>query len=288
MKQNSNKFFKVTLIVFAVSLVVSSIFYFTVKPGEVGWYEYEEGISKAASENKPVLLFSYYFWSRTSRLASQSIYSEENIVGFIEDNFIPVVMNMEDKDDRQTANKDFSIEGAQLSYILDKHGRVVSFLENITMPFRFLSQARSAAKSPYLSLPYYNEAMKKSESTGKPVLLLVVGTLRQNGELLEQFNNPAFKKTIKEHFVPTTLFTYNEEDSATLAPLLSEDADWVNQSIVTKSDFSKMIEYSQIGVAVISSDGEFLYNKGMDKFDEEALRKVISKLEGEKPKPTEN
>jgi len=94
-KKKSN--FKWILMLVFAALIIRP--FFKAKAPEVAWQDYETGIKLAQQQNKPILLAFYKAGTRFCRDMWADTYANKNAIKFIEDNFVPIFVDVDKQPD---------------------------------------------------------------------------------------------------------------------------------------------------------------------------------------------
>jgi hypothetical protein len=89
-KKGSN-FKWILLAVFAVMIIRP---FFKAKPPELAWQDYETGVKLAQELDKPILLAFYKAGERFCTDMWANTYANETTIKFIEDNFVPIFVDV--------------------------------------------------------------------------------------------------------------------------------------------------------------------------------------------------
>ena len=71
---------------------------YAVNEGELTWIGFNEGIKRAASENKLILVDVYTDWCHWCKEMDKNVYTNDSIIELISKNYIPVKLNAESDD----------------------------------------------------------------------------------------------------------------------------------------------------------------------------------------------
>lgn len=103
---NSNKLTLFLILFFAAAFSVSA-------QEVIKWHKFEEGLSKAQTENKFLLVDFYTDWCGWCKKMDANTYTNENVIKLINDNFVAVKMNPEK--DNPVNYQDMNYEAAQFA-----------------------------------------------------------------------------------------------------------------------------------------------------------------------------
>ncbi len=94
----------------------------TCLSAEIKWFPYEEGIKKAKSEKKLILLDIYAQWCHWCNVMENTTYRDENVVTLITQHFIPIRVDAEKRPD---LNKKYNQGGLPTTVIMDSGGNIL-------------------------------------------------------------------------------------------------------------------------------------------------------------------
>ena len=89
---------------------------------EIKWFSYEEGIKKAKSEKKLILLDIYAQWCHWCNVMENTTYRDQNVVSLITQHFIPIRVDAEKRPD---LNKKYNQGGLPTTVIMDSKGNIL-------------------------------------------------------------------------------------------------------------------------------------------------------------------
>lgn len=101
----SGKLMKRLLYLFSCLLILMA---FKGDNSDVDWYGWNEGYPKGIEEDKIILVDAYTDWCGWCKKMDKTTYSNEEVVQVIEENFIPIKFNPEEK------NKTYKIDGNEV------------------------------------------------------------------------------------------------------------------------------------------------------------------------------
>ena len=90
--------------------------------GEITWHTYQEGVSKAKSSGKPVLVDFYADWCGPCRMMDEYTYSDSKVIEKINENFVAVKVNV---DQEQSIAYFYNIRSIPTVVYLDSQGKEV-------------------------------------------------------------------------------------------------------------------------------------------------------------------
>ena len=223
MLQNTNKYSRIFAGAFVVLFVTSVIFYFFPSAGNVKWLDLRTALEQAPKQNKPILLYPSNKFATVNKLANKAIFSNDTLVKFVENTFIPAKLDLDEKADAQMAKKRYLIDNGKYSIVLDKYGRGIIFLDNSWSSGVFHEFAKKALDYSYFKFMYYDEAKTKAIAESKPLLIFVTNNYYQNISVNERLQNKDLQKYINEKYIPVAMMSYEEWDKSILKKYLKED-----------------------------------------------------------------
>jgi len=84
-----------------ISLFICSL----THAAEIKWYTWNEGYELAKKENKPMLVFVYAPWCNVCKRLEEKTFNDEQVIPLINEKFIPVKLNPEEKIEYQLGDK---------------------------------------------------------------------------------------------------------------------------------------------------------------------------------------
>ncbi len=110
---------------------------YAANEGELAWIGFDEGMKRAASENKLILVDVYTDWCHWCKEMDKNVYTNDSIIELIGRNYIPVKLNAESDDvivfndesitkRRWTAN--MGVTGYPTTIFLDSDGEPITLL----------------------------------------------------------------------------------------------------------------------------------------------------------------
>lgn len=78
------------------------------KPEEVKWYDWNEAQALAETQDKPLMVFVYASWCHFCKRMDTKVFTDESIAILLNENFIPVKLDAEYKEDLKMNGKTYS------------------------------------------------------------------------------------------------------------------------------------------------------------------------------------
>lgn len=279
MLQNSNKYAYYAAIAFALIFAFAVILYFFPSQGKVDWLEYSNAIESAAVNHKPVLLYPTSKFSTTNKLANKGLFSNDTLVSFIKENFIPTKLDLDDRGEQKIAKKRYMIDDGKFSIILDEYGRGLYFLDNSWSIGVFTEFAKKALGYPLFKLSYFNDAKSKAVEEDKNLLVIVSNSYYQNISIGEALLNEELYEFINSDFIPALLISYEEWDKSILKKYLPEnDTTVINMGWNTSSGFKINNVASQEFLLILSPDGNLIKKLNIPESPEKWISEIKSAL----------
>jgi hypothetical protein len=253
MLQNTNKYSRIFAGAFVVLFVTSVIFYFFPSAGNVKWLDLSTALEQAPKQNKPILLYPFNKFATVNKLANKAIFSNDTVVKFIYDTFIPAKLDLDEKADAEMAKKRYLIDNGKYSIVLDKYGRGIIFLDNSWSSGVFHEFAKKSLDYSYFKFLYYDDAKAKAISENKPMLIFVTNNYYQNISINERLQNDSLMNYINGKFIPVAMMSYEEWDRSILKKYLNEDDPIVESHEVNLATGNQMFKKSPSELILIIS-----------------------------------
>jgi thioredoxin-related protein len=90
-----NKIIKIFLLAIAVGTVVMYLLQTKENHSGIRWYNLESGLSEGKKQNKIILMDIYTDWCKWCKKMDSDVYSDKEIVNYLEENFICVKLDGE-------------------------------------------------------------------------------------------------------------------------------------------------------------------------------------------------
>lgn len=87
--------------------------------GDIQWFGYEEGVSRARNDGKKIFVNFYADWCRYCKQMDQTTFEDRQVIAYLNDNFIPVRINSDKKPERAA---EFGVQGLPVSWFLTETG----------------------------------------------------------------------------------------------------------------------------------------------------------------------
>ncbi len=276
MLQASNQYFKYTSISFGVFLLISLIFFFSDNSGNIDWLNYNEALNKAKQKNKPIMLYIHNKWVANNKIANKTLFSNDSVVNFINNNFIPAKIDFNKKEDKELLKKRYNVDFSNYTLVLDKYGRSLSFLDNSWSSSMFINFAEEVLNFPSLKFNDFDAAKEKSKLSHKPLLIFVINTYFQNVELNAKLKDTNQLDYINENFIPISLMSYNDRDLMILSLYYSSDDPIMKFNKVEK--ISNDLQYSTApnpNILIVSIENGILGKIELDKNFKDNIKEKI-------------
>jgi len=130
----------------AAVLVVGWVFYtFIVMNTEtetkVNWlYDYDQALSRAKDENKPILMDFYTDWCGWCKKLDAETYGDETVAAFLNESFICLKVNAEEHADLA---KEYEVLGYPTIVFLSPDGEEIGRIVGYEPPNKFLQDAKN-------------------------------------------------------------------------------------------------------------------------------------------------
>jgi thioredoxin-related protein len=137
---------------------------------EIKWLGLEQGLKKASDKEKPVFIDVYTNWCGFCKKMDRETFTDEGIIDYLNENFVPVKLNAESNDKmdlpsgtytgRQVA-RSFSVRGYPTYVFLDPNGNKIYARAGYAPPQAFIYVLRYVGDGHYKSKTldeYYREA----------------------------------------------------------------------------------------------------------------------------------
>jgi len=66
---------------------------------DINWYSYKNGMEKINNENKKGYIHFYTDWCTYCKLMNQKTFTDESVIAFLNENFVPIRVNAEEQRD---------------------------------------------------------------------------------------------------------------------------------------------------------------------------------------------
>lgn len=124
-----------------------------------GWYEFDQGLSVADEESKPVLIDFYTEWCHWCKVLDQKTFADETVKNYMDENFIRIKVHAEETSDEQTylgktynsaeLARAFNVTGYPALAFLDKDQNLVTLLPGFLPPEKFINVLKYMKKECY-------------------------------------------------------------------------------------------------------------------------------------------
>lgn len=259
MNQNNNTYAIISASVFGLAFIIASIYYFFPSNGDVVWVKIEEALEKSINEDKPILLYTYNKFAAVNKIANQSIFSNDTVVNFIQSNFIPASINLDNSHDLELAKRRYQVDNGQFTVLLDKYGRGITFLDNSWSAGVYKEFAQKAISYPYFKFLYYDEAKQDAAKSSKPMIIFLTTNYYQNISFNEKLSEDDFLQYVNDKFIPVAMMTYEEWDRAILKNLMPENDPVLSyNSEIKQSNLVKFKKSPSEEILLVSPDNKLI------------------------------
>jgi thioredoxin-related protein len=117
----------------------------------VRWYGYQEGLTKAKSENKKIFLNFNADWCTYCKKMENETFKNASVVSFLNANFIPITVNS-DKESKIAA--DFRVKELPTNWFLSEHGKRISRLPGFVSARDLLPLLKYIQSDSYKKMSY--------------------------------------------------------------------------------------------------------------------------------------
>jgi thioredoxin-related protein len=137
------------------------------------WVEFNEGMTLAAKEGKPVVVDFYTSWCKWCKVMDEKTFSRPEIARYLNEHFVSIRLNAESKSDRLTFDgrtftpveltRHFGIRGFPSLAYLDTEGKLITVVPGYIPPETFLPMLKYIHKECYKQQMSFEEFMKRQE-----------------------------------------------------------------------------------------------------------------------------
>ncbi|MDT3738457.1 MAG: hypothetical protein RO257_03020 [Candidatus Kapabacteria bacterium] len=282
MQQNTNQYARYLSIAFGIILISAIIMYFFPQPGDVKWLTLNKALEQSVTQNKPVLLYPYQKLASKNKIANKAIYSNDTVVKFIYDNFIPAGINLDNKADAESAKSKYLVGNGNYSIVLDKYGRGIAFLDNSWSAGVFREFAKELLKYNYFKFDDFEVAKSNAVITGKKLLVFVTNNYFQNISINEKLKNEKLMTYINEKFIPSAMMTYVKGDLELIKLYFDEEETLrIDFSMNTGTGINQFTTDPASTVLVINSDDSLMGKIELEQDTDlkKELEKILNKKE---------
>jgi thioredoxin-related protein len=141
---------------------------------EVEWLGYDEGLAKAAKEEKPIMINFYTTWCGYCKKMDRSTFKDPKVVNFLEDNFVTIRINAEstkmvshdgERISLRRLARLYGVRGYPTFWFLDSKGEKIGPAPGYKTSEAFLPLLRYVGGSHYKTMSYEN-FVKKDNGKG--------------------------------------------------------------------------------------------------------------------------
>ncbi len=157
--------------IFKLFAILTIVFTFGIanEHGE-GWYEFDQGISVAAEESKPVLIDFYTEWCHWCKVLDEKTFADETVKNYMDENFVRIKVHAEETDDEQTylgntynsaeLARAFRVTGYPALAFLDKDQNLVTLVPGFLPPEKFINVLKYMKEECYTKEISFEEYME--------------------------------------------------------------------------------------------------------------------------------
>jgi thioredoxin-related protein len=153
---------RINLLLIALAAIVALMhFPAPISAAENGmqWLTYQQGVEQQRKLKKPMLLFFHLKYCHRCKEMERKIYKDSKIVNFINDHFIPVMVDM--GKEKQTTEL-FEVDYRPTHIFIAPDGSTVLREEDVIKKSRFIRMLEYVAEEKYKSMNF--DAYEKSRS----------------------------------------------------------------------------------------------------------------------------
>lgn len=143
------------------------------KPG-IEWLTYDQGITKAQAEDKPIVIDFYTDWCGYCKKMDRSTFKDPKVIEYMSANFVAVRVNGEEKTkmvshdgermSERSLTKSFGVRGFPTFWFLDSQGKKIGPAPGYKPTETFLPLLHYVRGNHYKTMSYENYLKKE---TGK-------------------------------------------------------------------------------------------------------------------------
>lgn len=108
---------------------------------------YQEALNKAKSENKLIFIDCYTSWCGPCKLMMNTVFKDEKVATFMNDQFINLKLNMEEEGDGQMIYSNYKIISFPTYLILDSKGTIINRFEGSSDSIAFMEKIKKTIES---------------------------------------------------------------------------------------------------------------------------------------------
>lgn len=137
------------------------------------WLPFDEGITLAAREKKPVVIDFYTSWCKWCKVMDEKTFSDSKVRRYLEEHFVTIRINAESTKDRFTykgkeytpleLTQQFGVKGFPSLAYLDREGELITVVPGFVPAKTFLPLLNYINKECYRQRMTFDEFLKKKE-----------------------------------------------------------------------------------------------------------------------------
>ncbi|MDX9789570.1 MAG: hypothetical protein WC313_03380 [Candidatus Kapaibacterium sp.] len=277
MQQTSNTYSKYTGVAFVIFITVALVNFFFPSKGNVNWMDYKEALEKAISVSKPLLIFPMQKYSGRTKLAENSIFSNDSVVSFIQSEFIATSLDLDKANEKTIANTKYKTNNPNFSIVADKFGRGVAYLDNSWSSSVFMEFARRILNFKTMMFLNFDDAKYQSQLQSKPTLIFVSNSFTQNIDINEHLKDEDLFKAIDTYFIPTLVMMYEEWDKTLVKDVIPIDnTEQISIGVSSQNGF-KFTKSAEARI-IITSDKDSVLKTFIIGNDTEEIKSAIKEF----------
>lgn len=208
----SDKRFLFLLTISAISFIIAMSIYIKEMKTDIVWLAPEESMKLALIQNKFIYANLYSRWDPSSNLRYSTLFNNDKVTKYLNDNFIPVRFDIGNENEKQKLEEYFDTQASKFDFIADKHGRIISFLSTSTSYENFIAMLGNLTSLKFLAFDTFQDAKNKAKTKQRPLILLVSNYVNDNFFIHEILNIDSNYKFVIENFEVAVAMAYHRND----------------------------------------------------------------------------
>lgn len=263
MNNNSIRFATVFAALAFISIIIALVFYFEPEAQSINWLNYNEAVSIAKSQKKPIFVNFYSKYNKLSKQINDQLFANEKIKSILNSNYVLASIDIDNQINIDFAKKTFFLDKMPTFIVVSENGRQLKRFNNFLDLNIFYNWLINISYKYIDSWETYNKAKTTANNSNKSLLVFISNNNNRIDLISDLATNDNIYQIIHSNYIPTILLNTDYNDRFNI--------DLLNNKINNSNALDKVALFAPNDSLI------FYYELNYTEFDADSLLDYINK-----------